>query len=110
METLLPYWFTVLFNMLRYAVLGGMAFLSFYVLWPNVFAKSKIQTRFARKKDFVRELSYSLQTIVIFIGMNLLTIFNNTRIRQCHALVKSVLLHKMPQDAINFPDIGSFSF
>ena len=79
MEVSLPYWFTVLFNVLRYILLAGTAFLTFYVLWPNFFAKSKIQVRFASEKDFVRELSYSLQTIVIFIGMNLLVLYTPLR-------------------------------
>ena len=79
MDASLPYWFTMLFNILRYVLLGGMAFLSFYVLWPNFFTENKIQSRLARKKDFVRELSHSLQTIVIFIGMNLLVLYTPLR-------------------------------
>lgn len=51
---------------LRYAVIAGLAFLLFYVLFPQKFKRFKIQPLFPKPKDYYREIGYSLLTFVIF--------------------------------------------
>ncbi|RZM21594.1 MAG: sterol desaturase family protein [Pedobacter sp.] len=51
---------------LRYFVLAGIPFLIFYLVFTPYFAKSKIQSRNAIKKDFIREILHSLQSTAVF--------------------------------------------
>jgi len=64
-----PFFFTLLINLLRYLILAGIPFLLFYLIFPKRFLKNKIQTQFAKKKDFFREISYSMSTIFLIAGM-----------------------------------------
>lgn len=50
----------------RYFLIAGIAFFLFYVLWRNRFFYKKIQLRFPKNTDYLREMGYSLLTIVIF--------------------------------------------
>eukprot|EP01136_Pigoraptor_vietnamica_P024712 Opistho-1_new@77980 len=50
----------------RYFMIAGLAFLLFYVLWRNRFLYKKIQARFPKNQDFLREMFYSFLTICIF--------------------------------------------
>lgn len=56
---------------LRYLLFAGFAFLVFYILFKQFFKKNKIQEKSAKKKDFGREIVYSLQANLIFVGMAL---------------------------------------
>lgn len=56
----------------RYFLLAGIPFLIFYLIFPEKFSKNKIQARFAKRKDFYREILHSLQTILIISGVGLL--------------------------------------
>lgn len=56
----------------RYVLLAGIPFVIFYVLFPNAFAKNKIQARWAKQTDFLREILHSLQNTFIFAGVGIL--------------------------------------
>lgn len=64
----------LIINVLRYFLFAGIPFLIYYILFPNRFSKNKIQERFAKKKDFIREIAYSMQTTVVIIAVALLII------------------------------------
>ena len=51
---------------LRYFVLAGIPFLIFYKLFPAKFIGQKIQQRLASRKDFLREIWYSMQSTLVF--------------------------------------------
>jgi hypothetical protein len=51
---------------LRYFLLAGLPFVIFYLIFTPYFAKSKIQSRNAINKDFVREILHSLQATAVF--------------------------------------------
>jgi len=53
-------------NARNYFVLAGVAFLIFYVLLKKKFFFKKIQLRFAKRKDYLREILFSIISIVIF--------------------------------------------
>jgi len=55
----------IIWNIIRYFIMAGVPFLIFYILFPSVFEKNKIQTRKARDKDFIREVIHSMQTSFI---------------------------------------------
>jgi lathosterol oxidase len=50
----------------RYFMMAGLAFLLFYIIWRNRFFYQKIQTRFPKNQDYLREILYSFLTICIF--------------------------------------------
>ena len=56
-------------GLLRYVVLAGLPFLVVYLWWPKVFANSKIQARPASRKDFVREVVYSVQSNFVLVAV-----------------------------------------
>lgn len=51
---------------IRYFLSALLAFLIFYVWFKNQQAIPKIQKKFPKRKDYVRDLTYSLITIAIF--------------------------------------------
>ena len=55
--------------MARYFIIAGIPFLVFYSLVPARFIKSKIQARYAKKKDFIREILHSMQTSLVLAGV-----------------------------------------
>lgn len=50
----------------RYFMIAGIAFLLFYVIWRNRLLYKKIQSRFPKNTDYLREIGYSILTILIF--------------------------------------------
>ncbi|MEP7279151.1 MAG: sterol desaturase family protein [Bacteroidota bacterium] len=50
----------------RYFVVAAIAFLCFYVVLKNKAMYRKIQTRYPRQQDYLREIGYSVCTIAIF--------------------------------------------
>src|SRR6478609_8959534 len=50
----------------RYFMFATIAFVLFYVIWRNRFLYKKIQTRFPKNTDYLREIFYSILTICIF--------------------------------------------
>lgn len=65
---------TFLIMMLRYFVLAGIPFLILYILYPKAFSKSKIQSGIAKRKDFLREIAYSAQSVFVFAAVGLLVL------------------------------------
>ncbi len=51
---------------IRYFIIAGVAFLAFYLFRKNKISYKKIQKKFPRNKDYVREIGYSIITICIF--------------------------------------------
>lgn len=72
MENNMPYFLPIIINIVRYFLLAGIPFVIFYLLFPEKFSKNKIQTRFAKRKDFIREILHSLQTTFILAGVGVL--------------------------------------
>lgn len=52
-------------NARNYFVIAGIAFLIFYILKKKIFFK-KIQLKFPKRKDYLREVIFSLCSIIIF--------------------------------------------
>ena len=50
----------------RYFLIAGLAFFIFYVLLRNSLLYKKIQGRFPKNTDYLREMAYSVLTILIF--------------------------------------------
>lgn len=72
MSDCIQYFIPVGVNITRYFLFAGIPFLIFYILYPSTFSKNKIQSRIAKKKDFIREILYSMQAAFILAGMALL--------------------------------------
>ena len=61
-----PFYLThLVIHLLRYLIIAGSAFLIFYILFSKKFGRNKIQEKVAKRKDFLRELFHSLQTVAI---------------------------------------------
>jgi lathosterol oxidase len=66
----------------RYFILAGTAFLVFYILFPRIFQKIKIQKKFPNTKNYYRDILYSVISMIIFatiayISFTLLKPYNN---------------------------------
>jgi sterol desaturase/sphingolipid hydroxylase (fatty acid hydroxylase superfamily) len=72
MDNTIQYFLPIIANVVRYFLFAGVPFLIFYYLYPEKFSKNKIQARFAKRKDFIREIRHSMQTILIFAAVALL--------------------------------------
>ena len=70
----LNYWIPFVINIIRYFIMAGIPFLIFYKLFPEVFSKNKIQDRYAKQKDFIREIIHSLQTTLIILVVGILVL------------------------------------
>jgi len=74
----------LLFPLIRYVLVAGTAYWFFYRLKKNEWFYFKIQQKFPRDKDIVREIGYSLLTMVIFsvigIGIYFLRMYGYTQI------------------------------
>ncbi|HTL07820.1 MAG TPA: sterol desaturase family protein [Chitinophagaceae bacterium] len=60
----------------RYFLLAALAFIVFYFLLRKRIAYKKIQPRFPRRKDYFREIAYSVCTIAIFGAVPMLLVKN----------------------------------
>lgn len=65
---------------LRYFLLAGIPFTLFYLFRPARFNHFKIQLKEATKKDFLREIWYSMQSNLVFTAITIVLLF--TPIRQ----------------------------
>jgi len=63
----------------RYFIIAGIAFFFFYVLWRNRFFYRKIQARFPKNSDYLREMGYSVLTIAIFSFVSVI-LFNHPKV------------------------------
>jgi Delta7-sterol 5-desaturase len=61
----------------RYFIIAGIAFLLFYVLVRKKISFKKIQQRYPGRNDYIREIGYSVITILIFACVPLLLIRND---------------------------------
>ena len=93
MDNILHYFTPILANLIRYFVLAGIPFLLFYILIPKKFILNKIQTRFAKKKDFLREVFQSIQTS--FITGGIILFFLYTPIREYTKIYKDLSDHSI---------------
>ncbi len=50
----------------RYFIIAGFAFALYYILWRKPLFYKKIQSRFPKNADYLREMGYSALTIIIF--------------------------------------------
>jgi sterol desaturase/sphingolipid hydroxylase (fatty acid hydroxylase superfamily) len=55
--------------LLRYVIIGGVAWFLFYVFWREENSSRKIQQRWPSAQDYVREISYSVITFCIFAAV-----------------------------------------
>jgi len=62
----------------RYFIIAGTAFLFFYILLKKQIVYKKIQARFPKLKDYLREIVYSCVTISIFALVPVLIVKNPT--------------------------------
>lgn len=96
---ILPYdtWGQVLFvfilSVVRYLVIGGLAFLFFYVLLKNKALFAKIQKKWPAKADYYREIFYSLLTFLIFSVTPL--VLNNPYIKPYTTIYRDIHQHSM---------------
>ncbi len=58
----------------RYFMIAGIAFLLFYILLRNKILYKKIQSRFPKNTDYLREMGYSALTIGIFSFVSVILI------------------------------------
>jgi len=82
------FWFIFLLVLLRYLIVAAAAFAAFYFFWKSKWSFKKIQTRFPKGGDYLREISYSLVTAVIFAAVGYILFF--TRIRNFTQLYTSI--------------------
>lgn len=66
------YWIILTVIFLRYFILAGVAFLSFYVIKKQAWRFKRIQSKFPQKKDYFREIIYSIITSFVFAGVGYL--------------------------------------
>ena len=73
--------FEVIFLLIlvRYLVIAAIAFLIWYYLMKKSWFYKKIQLRFPASKDYVREISYSLSTALIFAVVGYVLFFTSIR-------------------------------
>jgi lathosterol oxidase len=64
----------------HYFLVATLAFLMFYVLFQKKIIYKKIQARLPRKKDYIREIGYSVITMAIF-GLVPLVLVKNPAVR-----------------------------
>ncbi len=93
--------FVFMLSVIRYIVIGGLAFLIFYVLLKNKSLYAKIQKKWPAKADYYREIFYSLITFVIFAGTPL--ILNNRYIKPFTTIYKDMDQHSMLYFWMVFP-------
>jgi lathosterol oxidase len=74
-------WFVKVFNVsaARYFVLAGIPFLLFYYFMPRQFQQKKIQQRNAVRRDFLREIAYSLGSTLVFTVIAVLVLYTPLR-------------------------------
>ncbi|RNI26371.1 sterol desaturase family protein [Rufibacter latericius] len=60
------FWLFYVVLAVRYLFIAGLAFLIFYIFFPQKFSRRKIQALFPKRKDYAREVGYSFFTFVVF--------------------------------------------
>lgn len=62
-------------GVIRYFLFAGIPFLIFYVLFSKAFKNNQLQKNTGKRKDFLREIGFSLLATLVFIGISLPFIF-----------------------------------
>jgi lathosterol oxidase len=62
----------------KYFLIAGPAFLTYYLFLRNRISYKKIQQRFPKKQDYLREIFYSTLSIIIFSVPPLLMLYSDT--------------------------------
>lgn len=65
------FWSILLVIILRYVALALVAYIVFYIIKRRSWFHRKIQQRFPLKKDYLREVSYSIVTAFVFAAVGL---------------------------------------
>ena len=65
----------------RYFIVAGICFIIFYVLFKRVLENKKIQQRFPKTTDYLREIGYSTLTIIIFGAVPVIFIYNENVVK-----------------------------
>lgn len=73
------YLFPFVMNITRYFLFAGLAFVIFYKIFTVFFESNKIQTKNAQRKDFFREIIFSMQTTVILAVVTIVTVYSPLR-------------------------------
>ena len=68
------YLFPFVMNLTKYFLLAGIPFIIFYVWLSERYSKNKIQSRNAKKNDFMREILHSIQATIVFAIVVLLVL------------------------------------
>ncbi|MCU0430861.1 MAG: sterol desaturase family protein [Cytophagaceae bacterium] len=63
-------------NLIRYFVIAGIPFLLFYIAYKKKCSGLKIQTKDSTWKDFMFEISHSLQSTVLFVAISMAIVFS----------------------------------
>ena len=88
MENLISFLDPLLNNLARYLVIAGIPFMVFYIFFPQSFSLNKIQQRFAKNRDFIRELFHSVKTTFVLAGIIMVII--NTPLKEDIQIYDSV--------------------
>jgi sterol desaturase/sphingolipid hydroxylase (fatty acid hydroxylase superfamily) len=73
----------------RYLIVAGVSFLIFYIIFKKLLAHKKIQERFPATSDYLREIFFSIITILIF-GLVPVTFIFNEKISKYTLLYKDI--------------------
>jgi len=63
---------------MRYVIIAGIGFILFYILFKKKWAYRKIQTKYPRLKDYLREMGFSFFTMSLFALVPLIFIRNKS--------------------------------
>ena len=93
--------YVFILSALRYFVIGGIAFVLFYLLFKKRSLFVKIQDRWPSKSDYLREIFYSILTFVIFAATPL--VLNNPNIKPYTTIYTDIHQHSMLYFWMVFP-------
>jgi Delta7-sterol 5-desaturase len=74
---------------MRYFLLAFLLFLLFYIIFRNKWLYKKIQPRFPKNKDYIREILYSVATMMIFAFVSAI-VFSHPLVRPHTTLYKNI--------------------
>ena len=89
-------------NANKYFVVAAPFFVFFYIVYRKKFSYSKIQLRFPKLKDYVREMFFSTLSIIIFSVPPLFMLYNES-IRPHTTFYEDINAYGIPYLIIAFP-------
>ena len=93
--------YVFLLSTARYIVLGGIAFILFYLIFRNRSLFAKIQERWPTKKDYMREIFFSVLSFTMFAATPL--VLRNPHIRPYTTIYTDINKHGMLYFWLVFP-------